>query len=82
MQAKSKRPQNYRNLKKAFRIIRKILLSLLLAVILILLLAGGLAHAPFMQKFLADKASEYLSKYMECEVSVIELQNCFCRIIM
>ena len=74
MQAKSKRPQNYRNLKKAFRIIRKILLSLLLAVILILLLAGGLAHAPFMQKFLADKASEYLSKYMECEVSVISAE--------
>ena len=46
------------DLKKAFRIIRKILLSLLLAVILLLLLAG------------ADKASGYLSEYMECEVSV------------
>lgn len=58
------------DLKKAFRIIRKILLSLLLAVILLLLLAGGLVHVPFVQKFLADKASGYLSEYMECEVSV------------
>ena len=64
----SKKGRN--TLRKAFRIIRKILLSLLLAVILLLLLAGGLAHAPFFQKFLADKASGYLSEYMECEVSV------------
>ena len=69
-QASAKSPLKKFDLKKAFRIIRKILLSLLLAVILLLLLAGGLVHVPFVQKFLADKASVYLSEYMECEVSV------------
>ena len=64
-------PQKYGKLKKAFKIARKVLGYFLLAILLVVLLAGGLIHTPFFQKFLADKAAVFLSDYMACEVSVV-----------
>ncbi|MDE5762844.1 MAG: hypothetical protein K2H68_04995, partial [Bacteroidales bacterium] len=56
--------------KKALKRFKNISLGLLAGLVFLLLLGGGLLNAPFVHRYVANKAAGWATEYMHCKVDM------------